>query len=390
MSTSFFPRHQEAPSSSQEPFPNFEQHEGPLSTLNEGLLKDLADKRTARGGKEQKRRGPKPDSKPPLTRRQELNRQAQRTHRERKEAYIKALEDEVLRLKELYGSASQAKDKVCEENRRLKQLLAENGIAGPDSHSPGVPGIAIEYPDTTPDYAYATSATPSGHSGHSRSTSRGSRSAYTPPLTSTSLSTFPSSIVSPAFATSPSHSQVHHQADAPFSSQQQQAQISNCMDYEQAGIDFVLTLEKPCMSHLSWLVQRSNETGTDPCGHALMVSCYSEQTTGSQNPGDFANVNEETGSSHRGWELTKGDLNTLLDLSQNLNLHGEVTPVMAWGMVMAHPRFYEMHATDFQRVANELVGKVRCYGFGAVLEEFEVRDAMNEAFGVDSQIAIAY
>lgn len=117
------------------------------------------------------------------------------------------------------------------------------------------------------------------------------------------------------------------------------------------------------MSHLSWLVQRSNETGTDPCGHALMVSCYSEQATGSQNPGgDFANVNEETGSSHRGWELTKGDLNTLLDLSQNLNLHGEVTPVMAWGMVMAHPRFYEMHATDFQRVANELVGKVRCYG----------------------------
>lgn len=76
------------------------QEKGPLSTLNLNFLKTLTEKRTTRGvllriitpsqrpcnvrltpnadGQPPKRRGPKPDSKPALTRRQELNRQAQR------------------------------------------------------------------------------------------------------------------------------------------------------------------------------------------------------------------------------------------------------------------------------------------------------------------------
>lgn len=70
------------------------------SALNLGFLKDLTSKRSTRGtlplplalarrldtncdgvktdGTQPKKRGPKPDSKPALTRRQELNRQAQR------------------------------------------------------------------------------------------------------------------------------------------------------------------------------------------------------------------------------------------------------------------------------------------------------------------------
>lgn len=51
---------------------------GPLQSLNLGFLKTLTEKRTTRDGQPPKRRGPKPDSKPALTRRQELNRQAQR------------------------------------------------------------------------------------------------------------------------------------------------------------------------------------------------------------------------------------------------------------------------------------------------------------------------
>lgn len=51
---------------------------GGLSTLNLGFLRGLTEKRATRDGQPAKRRGPKPDSKPALTRRQELNRQAQR------------------------------------------------------------------------------------------------------------------------------------------------------------------------------------------------------------------------------------------------------------------------------------------------------------------------
>jgi hypothetical protein len=50
----------------------------PLS-MSLGFLKNLTEKKSTRvDGQPLKRRGPKPDSKPALTRRQELNRQAQR------------------------------------------------------------------------------------------------------------------------------------------------------------------------------------------------------------------------------------------------------------------------------------------------------------------------
>jgi len=80
-------------------------------------------------GEKPKRRGPKPDSKPALTRRQELNRQAQRTHRERKERYVKGLEEEVNRLRETFTIITREKTQILEENRRLKELLELHGIS---------------------------------------------------------------------------------------------------------------------------------------------------------------------------------------------------------------------------------------------------------------------
>lgn len=86
-----------------------------------------------------KRRGPKPDSKPAQTRRQELNRQAQRTHRERKEQYIRTLENELSRLRESYAdlvnhsrlSIRQLTDAVNHtnnENLMLRDILASHNI----------------------------------------------------------------------------------------------------------------------------------------------------------------------------------------------------------------------------------------------------------------------
>lgn len=71
---------------------------------------------------------------------------------------------------------------------------------------------------------------------------------------------------------------------------------------------------------------------------------------------DYTNVPPRT------WELSKADLATLLDLSQKLNLDGEITPVMAWGMVLAHPRLAELNDRDFEKLAEELTSKVRCFG----------------------------
>ena len=122
------------------------------------------------------------------------------------------------------------------------------------------------------------------------------------------------------------------------------------------------------MDHMPWLLERNSQVGgSEPCGHALMASCppepFPELTP--DIPFGYANVRVGGGEEarQRTWELTKGDLATLLDLSGRLNLDGEITPVMAWGMVLAHERVGELRREDFEELAGELGRKVRCYGY---------------------------
>ena len=131
------------------------------------------------------------------------------------------------------------------------------------------------------------------------------------------------------------------------------------------------------MDHMPWLLERGTESGSgEPCGHALMASCPPEPFTEltPDVPFGFSNVRPPPGPAGQGgvgagetaqrtWELSKADLTTLLDLSKRLNLDGEITPVMAWGMVLAHPRLAELSSDDLARMAEELGSKVRCYGY---------------------------
>lgn len=184
-------------------------------------------------GQPPKRRGPKPDSKPALTRRQELNRQAQRygllarvlmlcfadilrTHRERKEMYIKALEQEVLRLKELYTKSIKERDAVVEENRRLRDLLSSHGISYDSS--------MIQLHSGSENYNASSSGSISG-SYRPGSDSTGASPAATHGQPSQALSN------------SSPHSRRYNSPPNP-------AQLpSSRLDYDQIGIDFVLTYD---------------------------------------------------------------------------------------------------------------------------------------------------
>jgi hypothetical protein len=156
-----------------------------------------------------------------MTRRQELNRQAQRTHRERKEMYIKALEQEVLRLKEQFTTTVRERDTFAEENRRLKELLMAHGITfDPNSVSNGVPHMASSN--------YGSSA------GSVSGYGPGSSSGYTSP---------PQSVQHQA-RRSISHDVM---SQSPLNAQQQAQQPrphQSGLDYEQIGIDFVLTYDR--------------------------------------------------------------------------------------------------------------------------------------------------
>ncbi|AEO54461.1 hypothetical protein MYCTH_2297066 [Thermothelomyces thermophilus ATCC 42464] len=386
-----------------------------LASLNLDFLRSVSERRTTKDGQPQKRRGPKPDSKPALTRRQELNRQAQRTHRERKELYIRALEDEVLRLKEIFSNISQDKERLAEENRQLKALLAQHGLG---VSLPG--GGVLDDSASNPSIGYSPSASMAG----SYAPTSSNTTAFTPPPLYSESSGARGDGMSPNSAAYP-HSNHQHQlfgqggVVAENGDEAQPTGNSN-IDYEQAGIDFVLTLERPCMNHLPWMLERGAATGVrEPCGHALMASCPPEPFSQLSPNVPFSNPNDThvhngngiaeaeevvtsqattavtaTDADRRGgegpgtWTLNKGDLTTLLDLSKRLNLDGEITPVMAWGMVLAHPRLAELSPEDFGRLAEELRSKVRCYGFGAVMEQFEVRDALENVFSMKADFSI--
>ncbi|KAA8564746.1 hypothetical protein EYC84_011635 [Monilinia fructicola] len=334
------------------------QSEGGKSPLSMslGFLKNLTEKKSTRvDGQTPKRRGPKPDSKPALTRRQELNRQAQRTH----PASLKA------------SSLSQ------KENRQLKQLLAQHGIQWNGS------GGVDEFTNN-PSIGYRSSDSQTG------SYAPGSTTFSPPPLSQSSHSNPNSAHYdngSPQMGGSHGGYNVNSRNMA-----QQQAQG---VDYDQAGIDFVLTLERPCMDHMQFLIERSSDgDGEFFTGHALMASCPPEADMDMHpnipfghcmphNHNNAADAADGGAIKQKTWDLSKSDLANLLDLSKRLDLNGEITPVMAWGMVLGHPRFSELKEVDFKSMSEELLPKVRCYGFGAALEEFEVRDALEARFGME-------
>lgn len=125
-----------------------------------------------------------------------------RTHRERKELYIKALEQEVLRLKENFSTITRTKDTLFEENQHLKALLAQHGI--PWTGQGGVDEL---------------------------SRIGGSTTSYT--ATGSSVGSF-------SHNTSPG--EPNHQV---FPGNGQQHYLNQAIDYDQTGIDFVLTYGDP-------------------------------------------------------------------------------------------------------------------------------------------------
>lgn len=128
--------------------------------------------------------------------------------------YIKALEQEVLRLKETYTQASRERDAFADENRRLKQLLAQHGISYDFADSP------IKFQRENSGYGASSSGSISG--------------SYRGASDSTGLS--------PPPAMSGQMGPPHNMSSAP--QMRNMAQLpNNRLDYDQIGIDFVLTYD---------------------------------------------------------------------------------------------------------------------------------------------------
>lgn len=129
--------------------------------------------------------------------------------------YIKALEQEVLRLKELFTQTARERDVVNEENRKLKELLMQHGI----SYDFGTTPIKFQRAESA--YGQSSSGSISGsYRGTSDST------GLSPP-------TMPNQMAHPQHYANMQPNQMRNMAQMPTSR----------LDYDSIGIDFVLTYD---------------------------------------------------------------------------------------------------------------------------------------------------
>ena len=78
-------------------------------------------------------------------------------------------------------------------------------------------------------------------------------------------------------------------------------------------------------------------------------------------------------------------LNNLLNLGQTIQAArlipgGQVTPIMALQSLKGHRNYASLTREDVLGMIESVRNKVRCYGFGAVMEDFELRDALSTIF----------
>ena len=115
------------------------------------------------------------------------------------------------------------------------------------------------------------------------------------------------------------------------------------------------------MDHIQFLMDRAAEPDGEPCGHALMATCPPDAHPEDNIPFGH-NLPLEGENPQKTWDVSKSDLAVLLDLSKRLQLDGEITPVMAWGMIIGDMRFNEFTVDDFKHMAEDLLPKIKCYG----------------------------
>lgn len=136
--------------------------------------------------------------------------------------YIKALEQEVLRLKEAFSTTTRERDSVLDENRRLRELLAAHGISYDFSNSP------IKFQRANSSYGQSSSGSISGsYAAGSDSTSF----SPPPPMPGQVSGQMPLPGMPPGAL--PPNQPVRNMAQLPNSR----------LDYDQIGIDFVLTYD---------------------------------------------------------------------------------------------------------------------------------------------------
>ncbi|KAF2757465.1 hypothetical protein EJ05DRAFT_390434 [Pseudovirgaria hyperparasitica] len=325
-------------------------------------------------------------------RRREQVRRAQKSHRARKATYVKSLESEVSELRR--ENATQAA-----LIRTLRDSLITNGIPIPaESH---VPVATIEVgnrrllyqeisarfkaDDSSPDpnrafaFPHTPPQAPPSQSSFGGDTSHSDSDFLTPPTSICAPLERVSSATSSASIPGPSFGLASGLASAPSLLQNTTETTTTTttpgttiyahpqgLDATQVGVNFVLSLESPCLYHhrliMPEMLLLSGQIGN---GHRQMLSApiMARAPEYSFNPLHLGMPSDAR------WDVPVRELENLLKGAGELGLaEGEITPVQGWMWLRRHPRFGRLGFEGLEEMRGGLVPLVECHGFGAVLD----------------------
>ncbi|TLD19085.1 hypothetical protein PspLS_09971 [Pyricularia sp. CBS 133598] len=328
-------------------------------------------------------------------RRRDQLRDAQKTYRDRKTRYVRSLENELSRVRTNEAHLMRQVEQLRTTLQSCATVMRQNGLdvppGGSDIGSPG--GLISPYGNV-----YGTeSSGPSSVFG----TESDRYSPFSPQ--SGVVSSPPQDPRSIQQRLDQRQYQQHRNQHSNHSSPNSSGTSDVCLggwdpagvplpapgvrvcdvDLVGAGMDFVLTIERPCLDHLHGDPTKPDE----PDGHALTVSSYLiTASTGSNNngngQGNAFNFNAPSSSSSPPappqsqpacgmvcQDVPTAVMDNLLSLSGELvDSDHEVTPVQAWHYIRSRPQFGGLEVGVLGRFAGKLRDAVKCHGFGAVIE----------------------
>ncbi|KAL9597850.1 MAG: hypothetical protein Q9219_004871 [cf. Caloplaca sp. 3 TL-2023] len=353
-------------------------------------------------GEAPKRRGPKPDSKPAATKRQEMNRLAQRTHRERKDQYAHELELRVQQARDTYFEMVREQEQLKHENQEMAQLLRAHGIPYQSSY--------IRKPSISQQSSFHSTSPADSFSGTSMSrtqTADGSpfqssisapspnglmrRSPHSPGTTVGFPTPSPGNTSGGLPAQSPTTS-FEHPSQAPIgvaittdhkASTGSIPHIQQPPTYKDAifinsdiSAKFIVQLEQVCHEHKKMMCDRgTNPNLNELSGHALMLTSPPEDHY-RYNPEGLTNDHY-----HQVPDISNEALIRMLQTSSSqLDFGLEMAPITALQTIVAHERASDLNLSDFEELRDRLQKYMNCYGFGAVMPGYALREELENIF----------
>lgn len=146
------------------------------------------------------------------------------------------------------------------------------------------------------------------------------------------------------------------------------------LDHTVVGMDFVMTLETPCLGHIMDAPPDASS------GHSLMVSATVLHHQHQPSPSTSRNHghSHSYAHSHRprpiavdgnqqqqlAWQMPAVGIERLLELSASVPIpDGELTPVQAWDALRRHPQFAGLEVGRLKRLEERLLGGIKCFGY---------------------------